>query len=136
MIEITGQPIKPEKVIAGAKTDDSGCVVTYVGLIRDNADGRPVLTVEYRDDDGQATGRLVEIAAVTRQRWPVNNIAIVHRTGVLNVGDINLVVAVAAAHRKEGLEACAFIIDRFKEELPTRKTETYKDGGNRQSKEK
>jgi molybdopterin synthase catalytic subunit len=129
MIEITDQPIKPEKVITGVKTNDSGCVVTYVGLIRDNADGRPVQTVEYQDTDGQAANRLDEITAEARQRWPVNNIAITHRTGILQVGDINLVVAVAAAHRGEGLNAVQYIIDRFKEALPTRKTETYRDGG-------
>ena len=128
MIEITDQPIKPETVIAQAKTDDSGCVVTYVGLIRDNADGKPVRSVEYQDTDGQAVVRLVEIAAITRQRWPINNIAIVHRTGVLKVGDINLVVAVATAHREEGLAACQHVIDRFKEKLPTHKKETYRDG--------
>jgi molybdopterin synthase catalytic subunit len=128
MIEITDQPIKPETVIAQAKTDDSGCVVTYVGLIRNNADGKPVRTVEYQDTDGQAVTRLVEIATIARQKWLTNNIAIAHRTGVLKVGDINLVVAVAAAHRKEGLAACEYIINEFKDKLPTHKKETYRDG--------
>lgn len=128
MIEITDQPIKPETVIARVKTDGSGCVATYVGLIRDNADGQPVLTVEYRDADGEAASRLAEIAAAARQRWPINNIAITHRTGILKVGDINLVVAVAAAHRKEGFAACQYAINQFKEKLPTQKTETYRDG--------
>lgn len=128
MIEITEQPISPEEVISKAKTDASGCVVTYVGLIRDNNDGRSVLTVEYRDTDGQASHRLEEIAATAQRQWPVNAIAITHRTGVLKVGDINLVVAVAAAHRREGFAACQYIIDRFKEALPTKKRETYRDG--------
>ncbi len=128
MIEITEQPIAPEAVIASVKTDSSGCVATYVGLIRDNNDGKPVLTVEYRDADGQAISRLEEIAAAARQSWPINNIAISHRTGVLQVGDINLVVAVAAAHRQDGFAACQYVIDRFKEALPTRKKETYRDG--------
>jgi len=58
----------------------------------------------------------------------VDNVAIYHRVGRLNVGDINLVVAVASAHRAEGFAACQYAIDRFKQELPTSKKETYLDG--------
>ena len=59
----------------------------------------------------------------------MENVAICHRIGKLKVGDINLVVAVAAAHRGEGFAACQYAIDRFKQQLPTQKTETYQDGG-------
>ena len=128
MIKITDKPISPELVVNKARTPDSGCVVTYVGLIRDNSRGKPVLSVEYKDTDGQAESRLREIAEEIKQKWPLNNVAIYHRVGKLKVGDINLVVAVAAAHRGEGLEAVQFAIDRFKEKLPTAKRETYQDG--------
>ena len=128
MICITDQPISPELVVNEAKTDSSGCVVTYVGLIRDDSNGKPVLSVEYEDADGQAESRLSEIAAEIKQKWPVNNVAIHHRVGKLKVGDINLVVAISAAHRPEGLAACQYAIDRFKQPLPTRKRETYQDG--------
>ncbi len=128
MIRITNKPISPEQVVEKAKTPDSGCVVTYVGLIRDNSRGKPVVSVEYGDADGKAEGRLREIAAEIKRKWPVNNVAIYHRIGRLEVGDINLVVAVAAGHREEGLAAVAYAIDRFKEKLPTSKRETYRDG--------
>lgn len=128
MIEITDKPISPESVINKARTNDSGCVVTYVGLIRDLSRGKAVLSVEYDDVSGTARSRLEQIAGEARQHWPLNNIAITHRVGRLDVGDINLVVAVASAHRKEGLAACQYIIDQFKEKLPTHKTETYADG--------
>ena len=128
MIKITDKPISPESVVNEAKTDNSGCVVTYVGLIRDRSQGKPVLSVEYRDTEGTAENRLREIASETKQKWPINNIAVCHRTGKLKVGDINLVVAIAAAHRHEGLAACQYVIDRFKQAMPTDKTETYRDG--------
>jgi len=128
MIQITDKPISPELVVDKAKTPGSGCVVTYVGLIRDNSRGKPVLSVEYRDADGKAGDRLGEIAAEIKRKWPVNNVSIYHRVGKLKVGDINLVVAVAAAHRGEGLEAVQYAIDLFKEKLPTAKKETYQDG--------
>ncbi len=128
MIEITSQPISPERIIDRVKSKSCGCVVTYVGLIRDTSQGKAVLSVEYQDSGRSAEGALREIADEAKQRWPVENIAISHRVGKLMVGEINLVVAVASAHRPEGLAACQYVIDRFKQKLPTHKTETYQDG--------
>ena len=128
MIEIIKKPISPELIVNEVKTDSSGCVVTYVGLIREESRGKLVLSVEYEDAQGTVEGRLQEIAGEIKQRWQVNNIAMCHRIGKLKVGDINLVVAVAAAHRKEGFAACQYAIDQFKEKLPTQKKETYRDG--------
>jgi len=128
MIEITRSPISPELVVNKVKTSGSGCVATYVGLIRDNSRGKPVLSMEYEDYDGRAEDRLREIANEIRQKWQVENIGIIHRVGKLKVGDINLVVAIAAAHRQEGIAACQYAVDRFKQKLPTHKRETYRDG--------
>ena len=128
MIQITDEPISPEVVVDRAKTSASGCVVTYVGLIRDNSRGKSVFSVEYFDADGKAAERLNGIAEEVSRKYPVNNVVIYHRTGKLNVGDINLVVAIAAAHRSEGLAAVGYAVDLFKEKLPTAKKETYLDG--------
>ena len=68
-----------------------------------------------------------EIASEARQRWTIENIIISHRIGKLRVGEINLVVAVASAHRSEGFAACQYAIEQFKQRLPTQKTETYQD---------
>ena len=129
MVGITEKPISPESVIGEIKTDGSGCVVTYVGVIRGHSRGKPVISVEYEDVEGRAEDRLLEIAGEMKQKWQLENVAIYHRTGKLEVGDVNLVVAVAAAHRREGFAACQYAIDQFKQKLPTRKKETYRDGG-------
>jgi len=110
MIEITKEPISPELIVNKVKTDGSGCVVTYVGLIREYSRGKPVLSVEYEDAWGTAEGRLQEIASEIGQKWQVNNIAMCHRIGKLEVGDINLVFAVATSHRNEGFAACQYAI--------------------------
>jgi len=128
MIELTEKPISLELVISKVKTDSSGCVATYVGLIRDFSEGKAVVCVEYEDSEGTAEKRLQQIASEIKQRWLVNNIAICHRIGRLKVGEINFLVAIAAAHRHEGFAACQYAVDRFKELMPTRKTETYVDG--------
>ena len=128
MIEITEKPISPEFVVNKIKTDSSGCVVTYVGLIRDHSHGKSVLSVEYKNSRRTAENKLQEIASEVRQKWQINNLAICHRIGKLEVGDINLVVAIASAHRQEGFAACQYAIDQFKQKLPTQKKETYEDG--------
>ena len=128
MIEITECPLSPERVIAKVRSSDCGCVVTYIGLIRDYSEGKPVFSVEYRDPNEEAKAQLQIIADEAKKQWPIRNMAISHRIGKLSVGEINLVIAVAAAHRQEGFNACQYAIDQFKQRLPTRKTETYQNG--------
>jgi molybdopterin synthase catalytic subunit len=125
---IVREPISPEAVVNLVRTRDSGCVVTYVGLIRDNSHGKAVRSVEYSDPEGTAEQGLKSIINEAMRRWPLNSMAIYHRVGVLNVNDINLTVAIGAGHRGEGLAACAFAVDEFKAKLPTVKKETYADG--------
>jgi molybdopterin synthase catalytic subunit len=128
VIEITTKPISPESVINRVKTSASGCVATYVGLIRNNSHDKQVASVEYTDPKGTAKAELERIAGEIRRQWQVEGIAICHRIGKLEVGDINFLVAIAAAHRQEGFAAASYAVDRFKELMPTRKKETYRDG--------
>ena len=99
-----------------------------MGLIRDNSHGKKVESVEYEDMNGKAEAVLNKIADDVKKLWPIEDIGIVHRIGKLKVGDVNFLVAIAAAHRGEGFEACRFVVDSFKQQLPTKKTETYADG--------
>ncbi|MFC2044530.1 molybdenum cofactor biosynthesis protein MoaE [Chloroflexota bacterium] len=128
MVEVIEKAICPSEVIAKVQSDSSGCVVTYVGLIRDNSHSKRVIYVEYQDSKGNAQKALQGIAEGAKKKWKLENIAISHRIGRLKVGEINLVVAVASVHRIEGFAACQYVIDQFKENLPTSKIETYEDG--------
>ncbi|MFC1916453.1 molybdenum cofactor biosynthesis protein MoaE, partial [Chloroflexota bacterium] len=115
-------------VVSKVKNDSSGCVVTYIGLIRGCSQGKAVLSVEYEDAEGRAKRELQAIADEIKLKWQLENVAICHRIGKLRVGDINLVVAIASAHRREGFAACQYAINQFKQKLPTQKKETYQDG--------
>jgi molybdopterin synthase catalytic subunit len=128
VIEITQKPISPETVINRVKTNGSGCVAAYIGLIRNLSHGKQVVSVEYEDTQGTAKDGLEQIAGEIRRKWAVEDIAICHRIGRLEVGEINFMVAVAAAHRQEGFAAGQYAVNRFKELMPTRKRETYSDG--------
>jgi molybdopterin synthase catalytic subunit len=128
MIDITQHVISPEAVISKVKNDSSGCVATYVGLIRNVSHEKSVVYVEYTDEGGLAKTQLEKLAREAENRWPGTRVAMTHRTGRLRVGEINLVIAVAAGHRQEGFAACQFMIDQFKAKVPTLKQEAYTDG--------
>ena len=61
-------------------------------------------------------------------RWPLKRVAVVHRLGDVGIGEASVVVAVSAAHRSEAFEACRFLIDRLKQEVPIWKNEHFSDG--------
>ena len=128
MVEITNNVIPIEEVINSVRNDASGGIIAYIGLIRDNSYEKKVVSVEYGDADKSAEARLQKIVDSAKEQWPVNDMAIVHRVGKLNVGDNNLVIAVSTGHRQEGFAACQYAIDKFKGQLPTTKKETYTDG--------
>jgi molybdopterin synthase catalytic subunit len=128
MIAVTSKVLSPDEIILATKTADSGCVSTYVGLIRDNSRGKKVEYVEYTNRGDESVKILESIAEDVKKKFSINKMSLVHRAGKLNVGDINLVVAVAASHRGEAISACSFAIDEFKARLPTDKIEKYTDG--------
>jgi molybdopterin synthase catalytic subunit len=128
MVKITRDVISISDVINGVRNDASGGIIAYIGLIRDNSHEKSVASVEYGDADGKAEARLQKIVDSAKENWPVNDMAIVHRVGKLNVGENNVVIAVSTGHRQEGFAACQYAIDKFKEQLPTTKKETYADG--------
>lgn len=128
MICITREVLSPDLVVAEAKTLNSGCVCTYVGLIRDNSYGKMVASVEYSDPDGTAEQGLKAIVEEIKNTCDINEMAFHHRIGKLVPGDVNIVIAIAAGHRGEAFEACQKAVDLFKEKLPSSKVETYTDG--------
>lgn len=133
MIKITDKPLSPENIVNEVKTSGSGCALSYVGLIRDTSYGKQVASVEYSDTEGTAEDGLRSISNELKQTWELNEVSIYHRIGKLNVGDINLVIAISSAHRGEAFAACQLAVDLFKEKLPTSKVETYTDGSTKSS---
>ena len=128
-IEITAAPIFPEDVVEKVKRDSYGALVTFAGRVRDNSEGQRVLYMEYEAFQEMAYKKLDEIVAEIRARWQPLDIAISHRVGRLEVGEVALVIAVASPHRKEAFAACEYAVDRIKEIVPIWKKEIREDGG-------
>ena len=119
---ITG-PIDLNELAEKARTDESGAVAVFTGTVRNHHEGRQVESLQYEAYGPMAETQMRKIAAELRSRWRVEGVAIIHRTGHLQIGDTSVAVAVAAAHRKEALAACSYAIDRLKESVPIWKKE-------------
>lgn len=81
-------------MIDKVRSNESGCVAAYIGLIRDASEGKSVLSVEYTDPTEEAPVRLYTLAEEAAQKWPINRVAITNRVGKLKVGEINLTIAI------------------------------------------
>ncbi len=128
MIEITHRRLDPEQVTQQVKQDTNGAVVTFLGATRDNFEGKRVLKLEYEAFEEMALKKLEDIRQEAMAEFGIEDIAIAHRIGPVDIGEISLVVAVASPHRKEAFFACHKLVDRLKETVPIWKKEVYEDG--------
>ena len=128
MIDITYNALDPEAVTAKVRRDTNGAVITFLGTTRSFTGERRVLHLEYEAYRPMADNKLADIASEIRQRWHVQDVAISHRLGRLEIGDISLVVAVASPHRKDAFEACQYSVDRIKQIVPIWKKEYFEGG--------
>jgi molybdopterin synthase catalytic subunit len=128
MIILTNSPLEPEKLTASVRRDSNGAVVTFLGATRRTSQQKEVLYLEYEAYEPMARKKLEEIRQEVISTRGLEDVAIAHRFGRLEIEDLSLVVAVASPHRKEAFEACAYIVDRIKEEVPIWKKEVFADG--------
>lgn len=129
LIEVTPAPILPQAAFDAVRSDAYGVVISYVGTVRNlSQEGRKVRFMELQAASADVARReLTRIARDIRNRWHLEDVALLQRVGRLEVGEILLVVAVGAPHRKEALEACQYAVDRFKEVSPAWVSETLED---------
>lgn len=125
---LSDAPLDPAAVIARVSGPDVGGLVVFLGTVRDRARGRGVEKLEYEAYPGMAEREMDAIADEAAARIPGARVAIAHRTGMLAIGEIAVVVAAAAPHRPEAFAACRFAIDVLKERVPIWKKEFADDG--------
>ena len=127
MIEISEQQLNAEIITNLVRRDSNGAVVTFLGNTRDNFEGKDVIRLEYEAYVKMAVKKLEEIRQEMMQEFGIEDIAIAHRIGVVDIGETSLVVAVASPHRTEAFQACHKVVDRVKEIVPICKKELYAD---------
>ncbi len=128
MILLTHEPIDYHSLTESVRRPDCGAVVLFLGTVRDLTDGMVTVALDYEAYPGMAEKKMAEIEADTRTRWPVGDIAMIHRLGHLDVGEVSVAVAVSCPHRAEAFAACRHAIDRLEELVPIWKKENWADG--------
>ena len=113
-----------------ATTPGSGAVVVFLGVVRDNSDGRDgVRGLSYEAYEEEAVAKLAAVADEARRRWSVvDRIALLHRVGDLELSEASVAVVVSSPHRPEAFEAARFCIDTLKETVPIWKREHWEGG--------
>jgi molybdopterin synthase catalytic subunit len=129
LFEITPDPISADDVIARLADPAVGAIATFVGVVRGETEGRKTLHLEYEAYPDMAEATLAQIGDEIRERWPsIREVAIVHRIGRLEIGEVATVIAVSAAHRPDVFDALRYGINRLKEIVPIWKKEVWADG--------
>jgi molybdopterin synthase catalytic subunit len=125
---LSGAPLDVGAVVARVTGSSVGGIVTFVGAVRDSARGRSIRHLEYEAYPEMAEREMQRVADEAAERFPGSRVAMAHRTGHLEVGEIAVVVVAAAPHRAEAFAACRFAIDTLKERVPIWKKEVATDG--------
>ncbi len=127
-IQLLKGALDPRACIDFVTDAGAGGIVTFVGNVRDNTQGRRVVRLEFEAYAPMAISEMRKIAERARQQWPVKRIAMHHRVGALQIGETAVVIALATPHRREAFAACQFAIDTLKETVPIWKKEIFEDG--------
>ncbi len=127
-IELRSEPILSDQLSLHVADPGCGATVTFLGTVRDTHHGKSVDRLEYAAYPSMAESEMRKIAEELIRRWSAKSVAIVHRLGVLEIGETSIGIAISLPHRAESFEALKFAIDTFKETVPVWKREFFSNG--------
>ncbi len=128
MIRLTDETIDSAKLLESVQSAACGAVVLFLGTTREFTDGRQTASLDYECYPEMAERKLLELERHAKDRWGIDEIAIVHRLGHLGLGEASIAIAVSSAHRDAAFEAGKWLIDTIKEVVPIWKKENWQDG--------
>jgi molybdopterin synthase catalytic subunit len=131
LIRLTGEPLDPAEAIRFVADPTAGGLVLFAGTVRDHSDAGEVTGLDYEAWDEMVTLRLEAISEELFERWPICRVALLHRIGHLDVGEVSVVVCCTAPHRAEAFEAARHGIERLKADVPIWKKERLESGDSR-----
>ena len=124
---LTADPIDLDSLLHEARASD-GAVAAFVGVVRNENEGRMTTRILYEAYGPMAESEMEKIAAGLAREWPAVRIRMIHRVGLLQVGEASVAVVVTSPHRTQAFAACRAAIDRIKTTVPIWKKESYADG--------
>jgi molybdopterin synthase catalytic subunit len=125
---ISSEPIDLQAFRKQLLDRSCGAYVQFDGWVRDHNEGQKVLRLEYEVYEPMAVKEGARILDEARERFGVSNAIAIHRSGLLELSDVAVVVGVSSPHRGEAFDACRYIIDQAKVRLPIWKKEYYESG--------
>ncbi len=131
LIELVCAPIDVARLRRFMNGDEScGAVNTFDGIVRAHRDDRHgnLVRLDYEAYPEMALRQMHRIAEEAMSRWPIGRLAMAHRLGAISLGEVSVALAVACPHRRESFEACRFLIDVLKRDVPIWKRDVYEDG--------
>lgn len=128
MYRLTHDPIDFAALTEAVRSPQSGAVVLFLGTVRELTNGRRTSSLDYEAYPAMAEKKLAELESQARARWPIDRVALVHRLGRLDLGEVSVAVAVSCPHRHQAFDAARFLIDELKAWVPIWKKECWADG--------
>jgi molybdopterin synthase catalytic subunit len=128
MYRIVRRRIGQAALLRAVGDPGAGAIVTFLGTTRNENAGRRVTRLEYEAFTEMAQREMARLGTAASRRWRLRKVAMVHRVGVVPVGEASVAIAVSAAHRAEAFAACHWLIDRLKEVVPIWKKEHFRGG--------
>jgi molybdopterin synthase catalytic subunit len=125
---VTDAPLDAGTAMAAVAGPDCGAVTMFLGVVRGENAGRRVLWLDYEAYAPLATRSFEAIAGEAGARWPSVRVAIHHRTGRLDIGEVSVAIAAASPHRGDAFAACRYAIERIKQIAPIWKHEHFEGG--------
>ena len=127
-IQLLTTPLSIAACETAVLTPDAGGSVVFIGTVRNKTQAKTVTRLEFEAYQPMAISEMRKIAEQAIEKFPVLNIAIHHHIGVLDIGEIPVIIAVSAAHRGAAFDACEYCIDTLKQTVPIWKKEVFEDG--------
>lgn len=124
IVGVTSRQVSVDRAIRAVRSPAVGGIAVFIGTVRGTStDSRRLTSLELEAAQDLATADLERIANAAARKHKVSSICVRHRIGRLRVGDVIVVIAVGAPHRKDAFAACRFIIDELKKTTPIWKKE-------------
>ncbi len=127
-VEIVDGVIPTAEIVDAIKAGPDGAVCVFDGIVRNNTRGRQTLYLDYEAYREMALAQMQGLASEALTKFGVRDLALLHRLGRLRVGETSVLIVVASAHRGAAFDACRWLIDTLKKQVPIWKKETFVDG--------
>lgn len=128
LIRVTSDELRTDEAVAAVESPEVGAINVFLGVVRNNNIGRSVQYLEYDAYPSMAEKVMAELAGQAKERFGLIDVAVLHRTGRLEIGEISLLIVVSCGHRAESFEAGHWLVDEIKKRAPVWKKEVWDNG--------